>query len=231
MNATLVRGSDVRHCSRKFPGFTRHKSRIRHRGINRWPSGHARTRSPSHLLSVHHRPRRPGHSSSGQASARRSPGRADCGRARAPTGLPNRGLPTTLADRTAPGNRAATGPLPARIAIPDRHHAAAPRPAGSARVQVSGDGRGPATRPARRPGRGRAAARDPAGPVPSPPAPPAGPVRDSGSTPSTAPRDRYVDTPGSAARTGSGRIRDTTSSRAGDIPRIRTVRPDPAVSA
>ncbi len=200
MNATLVRGSKVRHCSRKFPGFTRHTSRIRHQGVFLRQRGHGRRPIPWRLSSTRRRPERPVRSPHGRGKAQRSPGRVDCGRARAPSNRPNHVLPTRLADRAGPGNCAATAPRSTRIAVPGHRHGAVPPRSGSARVQVSGAGPGLATRPVPRRERVRAAGRDRAGSVPWPRARPAGRGRGSGSAPSKARPGPTVGTPGSAGR-------------------------------
>lgn len=231
VNATLVRGSKVRHCSRKFPGFTQHTSRIRHPGVFLRQPGRGHRPIPWYLSSTRRRPRRPARSRPVPVAARRSPGHVDYGRVPGPSDRPSHGLPTRLADRAQPGNGSATAPRSARIAGPGHRPDVVPPSSGSVRVQVSGVRSGLATGPVPRRERIRAAGRDRAGSVPWPRARPAGPARGNGSAPSTAPPDRSADTPGSVGRRHCARTRHTTQCRVRDSRHIRTERPDPAGSA
>ncbi len=197
----------------------------------RRPPEPGRTPAPWLQLSAHRRPRRPAPSPHRQVTAPRAPDRVDCDRGRAPTGRPNRGLPTRLADTATPGNHPATAPPTGRTAAPDHRRGAGPKPAGSARVQVSAAGREPATRRARRPAPPRAAPPDRAGPVPSPPVPPAARARGTGSAPSTALLDPGGGGYASAGPPHCGRIRRTTAFRVDGKHHIRPAEPDRGVSA
>ncbi len=192
--------------------------------------GPGRTPAPWPLLSAHRRPRRPALSPPRPVAGQHTPARADCARARAPTGRPNRGLPTRLADTVIPGNRPATGPRTAHIAPPGRRRAAGPKPAGSAKVQASRGGRVSATRRVRRPARAPADRRDHVCPAPSPPARPAARAPGTGSAPSTAPPDRYADEFAPAGPRGSAHSRHTTVFRGAGNHRIPAAGPDPGVS-
>lgn len=197
----------------------------------RRPPEPGRTPAPWTRLSAHRRPRRPTRSPPRRGAVPRVSDRVDCDRVRAPTGRPNRGLPTRLADTAAPGNHPATAPPTGRIAAPDHRRDAGPRPAGSAKVQVSAAARGSATRRARRPAPARAAPPDHGGRVPSPPVPPAARVRDTGSAPSTAHLDPGVGGYAPAGPPHCARSRRTRPFRGDGNHHIRPAGPDPEVSA